>query len=76
MAPKKKRKSTCGAMVLGWEVAFIGGYGEVVLGETTLPFNEAAITHFVPLYLRAVAALGFFPTHITADAAFDGRSHL
>src|SRR5205085_1586859 len=50
----------------------IPGLGEVVvLGETTLPFNENDITHLVPLYLRTVAALGFFPTHITADAAFD-----
>jgi hypothetical protein len=30
----------------------------------------------VPLFLRSVAVLGFFPTHITADAAFDGRSRL
>ena len=46
-------------------------YGDVVLAEYTQPFNEADITYFVPLYLRTLAALGFFPTHITADAAFD-----
>ena len=51
--------------------SFVAGYGEVVLAETTLPFNEGDISYFVPLYLRAVAVLGFFPTHITADAAFD-----
>jgi len=42
-----------------------------VLAEYTQPFNEGDITYFVPLYLRTVATLGFFPTHITADAAFD-----
>jgi hypothetical protein len=46
-------------------------YGDVVLAEYTQPFNEGDITYFVPLYIRAVATLGFFPTHITADAAFD-----
>jgi hypothetical protein len=43
----------------------------VVLAEYTLPFNEGDSTYFLPLSIRAVAALGFFPTHITADAAFD-----
>lgn len=46
-------------------------YGDVVLAEYTQPFNENDITYFVPLYIRTVATLGFFPTHITADAAFD-----
>jgi len=41
------------------------------VAEYTLPFNENDITYFVPLYIRTVATLGFFPTHITADAAFD-----
>lgn len=51
--------------------ATIPGYGDVVVAEYTLPFNENDITYFVPLYIRTVATLGFFPTHITADAAFD-----
>lgn len=51
--------------------AFVAGYGEVVLAEYTLPFNENDSSYFVPLYIRSVAVLGFFPTHITADAAFD-----
>jgi hypothetical protein len=51
-------------------------YGDVVLAEYAQPFNEGDITYFVPLYIRTVATLGFFPTHITADAAFDGRSRL
>lgn len=46
-------------------------YGDIVLAEYTQPFNEGDITYFVPLYIRTVATLGFFPTHITADAAFD-----
>jgi hypothetical protein len=46
-------------------------YGDVVLAEYTLPFNENDITYFFPLYIRTVATLGFFPTHFTADAAFD-----
>jgi len=46
-------------------------YGDVVLAEYTQPFNENDITYFVPLYIQTVATLGFFPTHITADAAFD-----
>ena len=51
--------------------ATIAEYGDVVLAEYTQPFNENDITYFVPLYIRTVATLGFFPTHITADAAFD-----
>jgi hypothetical protein len=46
-------------------------YGDVVLAEYTQPFNEGDITYFFPLYLSVVATLGFFPTHIAADAAFD-----
>ena len=46
-------------------------YGDVVLAEYTQPFNEGDITYFVPLYIRTVAVLGCFPSHITADAAFD-----
>ena len=43
----------------------------MVMAEHTLPFNENDITYFVPLYIPTVATLGFFPTHIAADAAFD-----
>ena len=46
-------------------------YGDVVLAEYTQPFNENDITYFFPLYIRTVAVLGFFPTHLAADAAFD-----
>jgi hypothetical protein len=50
---------------------FVAGYGDVVLAEYTLPFNENDITYFFPLYSQTVAHLGFFPLNITADAAFD-----
>ncbi len=68
---KKEEKESLWGYGSGVASSFIGGYGEVVLAEYTLPFNEGDITYFLPLYLRTVAALGFFPTHITADAAFD-----
>ncbi len=46
-------------------------YGDVVLAEYTLPFNEADVTYFRPLSQRAVVALDQYPIHITADAAYD-----
>jgi hypothetical protein len=55
----------------GVAAATIAGYGDVVLAEQTLPFNEGDVTYYLPLYIQAVARLGSFPTNITADAAFD-----
>ncbi len=46
-------------------------YGDVVLADYTLPFNENDVTYFVPLYIQTVAMLNAFPIHIAADAAFD-----
>lgn len=46
-------------------------YGDIILADYTLPFNEGDITFFHPLYLQTVATLGFYPTNITADAAYD-----
>ncbi len=46
-------------------------YGDVVLAEYTQPFNEGDVTYFRPLYQQAVVALQQYPTHVTADAAFD-----
>lgn len=46
-------------------------HGDVVLAEWTLPFNHQDIVWFRPVYARAVAALGYPPTNLTADAAFD-----
>jgi len=55
----------------GVAAATTPGYGDVVLAEYTQPFNENDVTYFRPLYHRAVLALNRFPTHLTADAAFD-----
>ena len=71
MAPRRKRKSTDGGYGSGVASATIAIYGDVVLAEYTLPFNENDIMYFFPLYIRTVGTLGFFPTHLTADAAFD-----
>lgn len=50
--------------------------GDVVLAEYTQAFNENDVTYDRPLYQRAVLALNRFPTHVTADAAFDARSRV
>src|SRR6266566_842552 len=68
---KKERKELLWGYGSGVATAIVAGYGDVILAEYTQPFNENDITSFVPLYIRTVATLGFFPTHITADAAFD-----
>ncbi|HVB59930.1 MAG TPA: transposase [Ktedonobacteraceae bacterium] len=46
-------------------------YGDIVLAEYTQPFNENDVTFFHPLYVQTVATLGFYPTNLTADAAYD-----
>jgi hypothetical protein len=46
-------------------------YGDVVLADYTLPFNEADVTYYRPLFQRTVVATSHLPTHVTADAAFD-----
>ena len=46
-------------------------YGDVVLAEYTLPFNEADLTYFRPLLRHLVVATDQYPTHLAADAAFD-----
>jgi hypothetical protein len=46
-------------------------YDDVVMAENTLPFNEADVTYYRPLYLRTIVTLDQFPIHVTADAAFD-----
>ena len=46
-------------------------YGDIVLAEYTQPFNENDVTYFHPLYVQTVATLGFYPTNLTADAAYD-----
>ena len=55
----------------GVAAATTPAYGDVILAEHTLPFNEADVTYYRPLYLRTVVTLDHFPIHVTADAAFD-----
>jgi hypothetical protein len=51
--------------------AITADYGDVVLGEFTRGFNEGDITYYLPLYCQAISHLNFFPTYVTADAAYD-----
>jgi hypothetical protein len=46
-------------------------YGDVVLAEYTQTFNQTDITYHQELYQRTVLALGGYPLHQAADAAFD-----
>ena len=55
----------------GVAAATVAEYGDVVLAEYTQPFNEGDVTYFRPLYQQTVIALDQYPTHVTADAAFD-----
>jgi hypothetical protein len=67
----KKKKEYIWGYGTGVAAATTPDYGDVVLAEYTQPFNESDITYFRPLYERTVVALSQYPTHITADAAFD-----
>jgi hypothetical protein len=68
---KKEVKEYLWGYGSGVAAATTPDYGDVVLAENTLPFNEADVTYYRPLYLRSVVALDHFPIHVTADAAFD-----
>ena len=68
---KKEIKEYLWGYGSGVAAATVAGYGDVVIAERTLPFNEADVTHYLPLFLRSVLALDHFPIHITADAALD-----
>jgi len=56
---------------LGLATAYLPNYGDVILALHTQTFNENDITYFVPLSIQLIAHLGFFPTYLAADAAFD-----
>jgi hypothetical protein len=68
---KKERKEYLWGYGSGIATATIAGYGDVVLAEFTQPFNESDVSYYLPLYIQAVAVLGRFPLHVTADAAYD-----
>ncbi|GHO82362.1 transposase [Dictyobacter formicarum] len=67
----KEKKEFLWGYGSGVAAATTPDYGDVVLAEYTQPFNEGDITYFRPLSHRTALALQHFPTHITADAAFD-----
>jgi hypothetical protein len=67
----KEKKELLWGYGTGVAVSTIAEYGTVVLAEDTQPFNEGDVTYFRPLYRQAVLALNGFPTHLTADAAYD-----
>jgi hypothetical protein len=67
----KEKKELIWGYGSGVAAATTADYGDVVLAEYTQPFNEGDVTYFRPLYQQTVVALQDFPTHLTADAAFD-----
>ena len=67
----KEKKELIWGYGTGVAVSTIAEYGAVVLADYTQPFNEGDITYFRPLYQQTVVALQGFPTHLTADAAYD-----
>ncbi len=67
----KEKKELIWGYGSGVAAATTPDYGDVVLAEYTQPFNEGDVTYFEPLYQQTVVALEAFPTHVTADAAFD-----
>lgn len=67
----KEKKEYVWGYGSGVAAATTADYGDMVLAEFTQPFNQTDVTYFRPLYQRAVVALGQYPVHVTADAAFD-----
>lgn len=70
-APAKVVKEYLWGYGTGIVAATYPEYGDVVLAEYTLPFNEADSTYFDPLYKRLVETIGFRPKNFAGDAAFD-----
>ncbi len=70
-APAKVVKEYLWGYGTGLLAATYPEYGDVVLAEYTLPFNEADSTYFAPLYERLMETTGFQPENFAGDAAFD-----
>jgi hypothetical protein len=68
---KKAKKEYLWGYGSGVAAATTPDYGDVVLAEYPQPFNEGDVSYYHPLFHQAVVALNQFPTHVTADAAFD-----
>jgi hypothetical protein len=66
-----RKKSTCGATAQVWLLPPHLTMGMWCWPNTPHPESENDITDYRPLYQQAVVALNQFPTHVTADAAFD-----
>jgi hypothetical protein len=49
----------------------VSGWGEFVLAELTLPFNQPDVAYFHPLMADTERRLGFRPRYGAFDAAFD-----
>jgi len=52
-------------------VTKVPGWGEFVLAELTLPFDQPDVAYFHPLMMEAERRLGFRPRYGAFDAAFD-----
>lgn len=68
---KKEHKEYLWGYGSGVVSALTADYGDVVLAEHTMTFNEGDVSYYIPLYQKTVATLGSFPKYVTADAAFD-----
>ncbi len=68
---KKERKEYLWGYGSGIATATTPDYGDMVIADFTQPFNESDVSYFLRVYIQTVAVLGFFPLHITADAAYD-----
>jgi hypothetical protein len=68
---KKKKKVSLFGYGTGVAACTDPVYGDIVLAEYTLPFNEADVTYYRPLFQQTVLTLNQFPTYIAADAAYD-----
>jgi len=55
----------------GVVVTKVPDWGEFVLAELTLPFNQPDVTYFHPLMAETERRLGFRPLHGAFDAAYD-----
>ncbi len=67
----KERKEYLWGYGSGIATATTPDYGDMVIADLTQPFNASDVSYFLRLYIQTVAVLGFFPLHITADAAYD-----
>src|SRR5450755_2016558 len=71
MGPPKRKKNTSGAMAPAWPRRPPQAMAMSCWLNIPSPESENDVTYFEPLYQQSVLALHQFPTHLTADAAFD-----